>query len=71
MIFTYVFAVYSFYFFHTWLSIIPSIVLHCYCNFLGPPSIHKGKPPLTKDNLHFHVICIAGAIFYCYNFVSQ
>ena len=43
VIFTFVFGVYSFYFLSSWESVIPSIVLHCYCNFLGPPSIRKGK----------------------------
>lgn len=41
VLFTFVFGVYSFYFLSIWLSVIPSIVLHCYCNFLGPPSIRK------------------------------
>lgn len=42
VVFTYVFGIYSFYFLTSWLSVIPSIFLHCYCNFLGPPSIRKG-----------------------------
>ena len=43
VIFTFVFGVYSFYLLSVWGSVVPSIVLHCYCNFLGPPVITKGR----------------------------
>ena len=58
-IFTFIFGIYSFWFLGQFQSVIPSIVLHCYCNFLGPPSI-------SKDNFKWHVMSVASIFAYCW-----
>jgi hypothetical protein len=39
LVFTFIFSLYSYYFLSHFQSIIPSIVLHSYCNILGTPII--------------------------------
>lgn len=58
-IFTLIFGVYSFWFLGQFQSVIPSIVLHCYCNFLGPPAI-------SKDTLKWHIMSVASLFAYCW-----
>lgn len=37
--FTFLFALYSYYILYIFQSVIPCIILHVYCNILGPPNI--------------------------------
>lgn len=58
VLFTLIFGIYSFWFLVEFKSVIPSILLHCYCNFLGPPSINK-------QNLRWHCLSILSLVAYC------
>lgn len=56
--FTFIFAYYGFYFLDFFKSLIPSIVLHCYCNYLGPPNLNSSKFESYLENLKYHLACI-------------
>ena len=56
--FTLIFGIYSFWFLVEFKSVLPSILLHCYCNFLGPPTINN-------QNLPWHCLSILSLFVYC------
>ena len=47
LFFTFVFSLYTSYFLKLYQSIVPCILLHMYCNLLGPPIIAGSREILT------------------------
>lgn len=54
LIFTFILSLYSYFFLYVYQSIIPSILLHAYCNYLGPPII-KGSNIYIKFRKLFNL----------------
>lgn len=58
LIFTFVFGVYSFYMLRLTKNIWAVILLHSYCNYLGPP--------VVKGYALWHLLSLAGFALFTY-----
>lgn len=57
LVFTFVFSLYAYYFLQRFQSVVPCILLHCYCNIIGPPVVRKSTQPLTQNNSWSAIQC--------------